>query len=167
METAIPALVLAGILVLSAALLADVTGQSVATVGDSWRDIGEIAEERLGTDLTSVSSSVDETGKTIILTVRNDGRTSIEAFDRMDVIVTYEAAGNQVYNAWLPYTEASSQPDNSWKVVSITNDMKNPGILDSGEEIVLQVVVDPAVVGPTNRWLVLATATGLSYTLYF
>jgi flagellar protein FlaF len=166
MENSIPALIIAGVLIIAAAVLGNVTNRSVSNVGDAWKDMEVVSEERLGTDLSLVSATLNPGGDIVTFSVQNDGRTSISDFELMDVIANYDGASGR-YSTWLPYTEEASQPDNSWKIAGITNDNKNPGILDTGEQLNISVVLDPVVTGPDNRWLSLSTDTGVSYTVNF
>jgi archaellum component FlaF (FlaF/FlaG flagellin family) len=166
MENSIPAIIIAGVLIISAAVLGNVTNRSVNSVGDAWRDMEAVSEERLGTDLAPVSANLDQTGQVVTLVLENNGRTSISNFDHMDVIANYDGLTGR-YSTWLSYTELALQPDNSWRVTGIANDNKNPGILDSGEQLTINVQLAPTVTGPANRWLSLATETGVSYSVTF
>lgn len=167
MEHTIPALLVAAIMILSGVLLADVTTSSVDNINQSWREIEAITEERLGTDLSVESTSVNGGGDEVTIDILNEGRTEIDAFEQMDFIITYDGQDAQRYSNWLPYNEDVSQPDNTWQITTIANDYRNTGVLDMGEQMTVRVLLDPATdVGP-NRWLVFATDTGISYTVYF
>jgi hypothetical protein len=166
-EQTIPALLVAAIMILSGVLLADVTTSSVDSINQSWREIEAVTEERLGTDLSVQSTTVNGGGDQLTIELLNEGRTPIEEFEAMDVIVTYDGQDAQRYTAWLPFDDAASQPDNTWQVTSIANDYRNIGVLDTGEQMTVRVLLDPATdVGP-DRWVVVATHTGISYTVYF
>lgn len=167
MEQTIPALLIAAIMILSGVLLADVTTSSVDNINQSWRDIEAIAEERLGTDLAVQSTTVNGVGDELAIQILNEGRTPIENYDLMDLIITYDGQDAQRYSAWLPFNEEVTQPDNTWQIAGITNDFRNIGVLDTGEQMTVRVRLDPATdVGP-DRWVVFATDTGISYTVYF
>ncbi len=166
MENTIPAIVIAGVLIISAAVLGNVTNRSVSNVGDAWRDMEAVSEQRLGTELEPVSATLDGGNQVVTLTLENNGRTSISNFGRMDVIANYDGLTGR-FSTWLAYTELALQPDNSWRVTGILNDNKNPGILDNGEQLTIDVQLTPAVDGPTNRWLSVATETGVTYTVTF
>lgn len=167
MEQTIPALLIAAIMILSGVLLADVTTSSVDNINQSWRDIEAIAEERLGTDLAVQSTTVNGGGDELTIDILNEGRTPIEDFELMDLIVTYDGQDAQRHVAWLPFNEEVTQPDNTWQIATIANDFRNVGVLDTGEQMTVRVLLDPATdVGP-DRWVVLATDTGISYTVYF
>lgn len=167
MEHTIPALLVAAIMILSGVLLADVTTSSVDNINQSWREIEAITEERLGTDLSVQSATVSGGGDEVTLEILNEGRTEIDDFDQMDIIITYDGQDAQRYATWLPFNEDPSQPDNTWQVTNITNDFRNIGVLDSGEQMTVRVLLNPATdVGP-DRWVVFSTDTGISYTVYF
>jgi archaellum component FlaF (FlaF/FlaG flagellin family) len=166
MENSIPALVIAGVLIIAAAVLGNVTNRSVNSVGDAWRDMETVSEARIGTDISVVSASIDPTNQVVTAVLQNNGRTSISDFSRMDVIANYDGLAGR-YSVWLPFSDLPSQPTNSWEVTGFTSDNKNPGILDSGEQMTVTVSLNPAVTGPTNRWLSIATDTGISFTVTF
>ena len=167
MEQSIPALLIGAILIIASVLIAGVTNSSVQTVNESWREMEAISEERLGTDITVVSTQVSVDSLEITAVVANEGRTPLSNFDHMDMIVNYEGTDAQRYAGWVPYSEDAPQPDNSWKVSGITNDYRNPGIVDTGEEVTILVKLNPGVKTGPERWLVFSTDTGVAYTVYF
>ena len=166
MEHTIPALILGAILVMGAVIMAGVTNNAVDTVGESWREIEVLSEERLGTDLSVVSTSVSAGGDDVDVVLRNDGRTSIWDSSLMDVIINYEGTDDTRYALWLPYTETPPQ-NNTWTVTAISGDYRNPGVLDNGEEMTIQIRLSPATKTGPDRWVVIATETGISYSIYF
>jgi len=167
MEHLIPALVLAAVIVFGGVILADATRGSVQTVDQSWRDIEALSEERLGTDLTVVSTQVTDGGATVTAVIRNEGRTSIVEPSHMDLIINYDGTDDERYVVWLPYTDTSPPGDNQWTVDSISGDYRNPGILDTSEEMTIRIRLNPATKDGPDRWLVLATETGVVYSIYF
>lgn len=166
MEHTIPALILGAILVMGAVIMAGVTNNAVDTVGESWREIEVLSEERLGTDLSVVSTSVSPGGDDVDVVLRNNGRTSIWDSSLMDVIINYEGTDDTRYALWLPYTETPPQ-NNTWTVTAISGDYRNPGVLDNGEEMTIQIHLSPATKTGPDRWVVIATETGISYSIYF
>lgn len=166
MENAIPAVVIAGILITAAALLGHATNSSVDNVGDAWRDMEAVSELRLGTDLSVVSADLDTDNNTVTVVIANQGSTPINDFSLMDVIANYDGASGR-YSVWLPYSDLVLQPANTWTVTAITNDIKDPGIVNTGEEMTIDVELDPEVSGASNRWLSVAAASGATYTVYF
>ena len=167
MEHAIPALVLAAIIVVSGVILAGVTNSSVDSVGQSWRDMEALSEERLGTDLTVVSTDVTGGGADLTVVLSNEGRTAIQEPALMDLIINYADTGDERHVLWLPHTDSNPPGDNQWTVDSISGDYRNPGIFDGGEEMTVKIHLNPATKDGPERWLVLATDAGVAYTIYF
>jgi archaellum component FlaF (FlaF/FlaG flagellin family) len=167
MEHAIPALVVAAVIVFGGVILADATRGSLQTVDESWRDIEAISEERLGTDLTVASTQVTDGGSTVTVVIANEGRTSISEPSYMDLIMNYDGTDVERHVVWLPYTDTSPPGDNEWTVDSISGDYRNPGILDTGEEMTIQIHLNPPTDTGPDRWLVLSTETGVAYSIYF
>lgn len=166
MENTIPGLVIAAILIVAGAVIAGVTSSSVNTVGDSWRDINLVTEERLGTEMGIVSTSVGNGDTDITVSISNSGRTSIYDPSFMDVIVNYPGTDNDRHLLWVPYTDGAVQ-DNTWTVSAITGDYRNPGVLDPGEEMTLLIRINPATLAGPDRWLVISSDSGVTYTVYF
>jgi archaellum component FlaF (FlaF/FlaG flagellin family) len=167
MEHTIPALLIAAVMILGGVLIADLTNDSINNVNDSWRQVELISEERLGTDLKVLSTEVNPDGSDITVVVLNDGRTSLSEFERMDLIVNYDGADLQRHNRWLPYTEELVQPSNTWKITAFVGDFRNPGVLDSGEQMTINIKISPPALAGLDRWFVLATDTGVTYSVYF
>ena len=167
MEHAIPALILAALIVVGGVILAGVTNSSLDSVGQSWRDMEALSEERIGTDLTVVSTDVTGGGADVTVVLSNEGRTAIQEPSLMDLVINYDGTDDERYVLWLPHTDNNPPGDNKWTVDSISGDYRNPGILDTGEEMTIQVHLSPATKDGPNRWLVLATELGIAYTIYF
>jgi len=167
MEHAIPALVIAALIVVCGVTLAGVTNSSIDNVGQSWRDMEALSEERLGTDLAVVSTDVTGGGADVTLVLSNEGRTAIQQPSLMDMIINYEGTDDERYVLWLPHTGDNPPGDNQWTVDSISGDYRNPGIFDRGEEMTIKIHLSPAIKDGPSRWLVLATEAGITYSIYF
>jgi archaellum component FlaF (FlaF/FlaG flagellin family) len=167
MEHAIPALVIAALIVVGGVVLAGVTNSSLDNVGQSWRDMEALSEERVGTDLTVVSTDVTGGGTDLTVVLSNRGRTAIQQPSLMDLIINYDGSDDERYVLWLPYSDNNPPGDNQWTVDSISGDYRNPGVLDTGEDMTIQIHLNPATKDGPNRWLVLATEAGIAYTIYF
>ncbi|HXG41185.1 MAG TPA: hypothetical protein VNL95_00440 [Dehalococcoidia bacterium] len=167
MEHTIPALIVAAAVLVGALVMTGVTTGAVERVDRSWRDMLAVAEERVGSALEQVSTDLSPDGTQVTVLLKNAGRVAIADPRLMDVIISYRDGSGQRHTRWLPYADGPLQ-DNTWQVASISNDRRNPGILDPGETMQVVVQVSPAVdTTNSDRWLVLALASGLSYTIYF
>jgi archaellum component FlaF (FlaF/FlaG flagellin family) len=167
MEHAIPALIIAALIVVCGVTLAGVTNSSLDNVGQSWRDMEALSEERLGTDLAVVSTDVTGGGTDVTVVMSNEGRTAIQEPSLMDLIINYDGSDDERYVLWLPYTDSNPPGDNQWTVDSISGDYRNPGIFDGGEEMTIKIHLRPGTKDGPNRWLVLATEFGITYIIYF
>lgn len=167
MEHAIPALVLAAIIVVSGVILAGVTNSSLDSAGQSWRDMEALSEERVGTNLTVVSTDVTGGGADLTVVLGNEGRTAIQQLSLMDLVINYPDTTDERHVLWLPHTDSNPPGDNQWTVDSISGDYRNPGIFDGGEEMTVKIHLNPATEDGPDRWLVLATDAGVAYTIYF
>ena len=154
----------AGLIVFAGMLIAAASHTSVGTVEESWREIEAVNEERLGTDYTFISATVAPGDAIVDIVFKNDGRTTMREPEHMDVIASYDGVDTQRWSTWLPYSEVAL--DNTWSITGITNDYSNPGYFDPGEEMTVEIRLGPAALAG-NRWLVVATDTGLAYTVYF
>ncbi len=166
MENGLPALLIAAILMLSTVLMArggflgaDAIGQSLKTSQTSYA-------EQNRTTLTVTSTSIDPTGANITITIRNDGQTPVASFANMDVVLQYFVAGGARYNVWVPYTSGPLAA-NTWTTGVFTNDVFEPGILNTGESVQILIRVNP-VVGPgTTNLAVIGTEKGVTVQTYF
>jgi hypothetical protein len=118
-----------------------------------------------------VITSVTVTGPLVEVGVRNDGETPLVDFSRMDVVVQHTSgdAGSGFTNQllYVPYSTELPLPDNAWRVLAITDDVVDPGILNAGESMTVQVRLNPAVGTPTSNWLQVTTELGISASTFF
>jgi len=106
------------------------------------------------------------------ITVSNSGQVKQANFINWDVIVQYYDASDNYYVKWLPYT--SSTPGNDqWTVDGIYEDADSqtaevfePNILNPGEEMVIQVKLDPPQGQWTTKYMTVATANGVPASAY-
>jgi archaellum component FlaF (FlaF/FlaG flagellin family) len=161
METSIPALLIAAIMMITSVVMARSGFSSVDRLGQSWQAMEQRLEERVRTQLTAVSAHVDESHTNITLQLRNDGQTPVADFARMDVVVQYFSESGMRYANWVPYTSGALQ-SNTWTVASILNDHVNPGVLDPEEILQIQIRVNPPMGTGTNGWIIVSTENGVT-----
>jgi archaellum component FlaF (FlaF/FlaG flagellin family) len=167
MEHTVPALIVAAAILIGGLVMTGVTTGALERVDRSWRDMLTVAEERMGTALEQVSTDLSPDGSQVTVVMKNAGRVAVADPRLMDVIISYRDTGGQQHNLWLPYADGPLQ-DNTWQVASISNDRRNPSILDPGETMELVVRVSPPIdTANSDRWLVVALASGVTYTVYF
>ncbi|MEX2247421.1 MAG: hypothetical protein WEC75_12135 [Dehalococcoidia bacterium] len=154
MENAVPALIIAAILMLATAFLARSGFMGVDAIGQELRASEIRYGEQNRTGLTVTATSIDGSGANVTVTVRNDGQTPLADFGAMDVLVQYFSESGTRYDKWLPYTSGGLTAD-TWTAGTFTDDVFEPGILNPGEGVEVLLRVNPVVgAGTTNRAVV-------------
>jgi flagellar protein FlaF len=166
METSVPALLVAVILLVSTVLFARTGYTSLDALGMSWKDMETRAGEQSRTRLTVTGTQVDDTGANVDVTLDNEGQTAIGDFERMDVVVQYTSESATYHVLWIPYTPGPLQ-SNTWTVQSITGDMFEPGIFNPGETLEMRIRLNPPVGMSTTNWAIISTRLGVSLSAYF
>jgi hypothetical protein len=171
METAITALIVISLLVLSILMVTERSLSAQATFSESLRQMQEGIEERSRTGITPIKAETKASGATIEITLKNTGNTKLADFGQWDVILEYDTGGGW-QTRWYSYTASSSA--NQWTVANIylnaaalTPEIFEPKIFNPGEEMVIQVNVSPAVGSPTTNWATIATPNGISASTVF
>jgi len=167
METALPAVIIIGLLILASLIMSEQMLSSQDAVSESWREMQERAEERARTDLSPVGAETLSAGYVVSITLRNDGDTKLADFDQWDVILQY-SSGNA---RWYPYGEFSDE----WQVAGIyldasegTAEAFEQGIFNPGEEMVVQVSLSLATQVPLGTHLAtVATPNGITASTVF
>ncbi len=133
----------------------------------TWQEMEDLSGERARTQLTPISSTIKNDGGTVEVILKNEGSTKLADFDRWDVILQYytDSAGYEI--AWYPYV-STFPVSNQWTNAGIYVDAATaqveafePGILNPGEEIVIQVQVNPTIGMTTTNMLTVSTVYGI------
>jgi archaellum component FlaF (FlaF/FlaG flagellin family) len=161
METSIPALLIAAILMITTVVMARSGYSSVDRMGQSWQVMEERLEEQVRTELTTVETLVDPSYANITVRLRNDGQTAIADWARMDVVVQYFSESGTRYVRWIPYASGALQ-SNTWTLVDIQNDSFEPDVLNSGEIAELRIRINPLMGVGTTAWVIVSTENGVT-----
>ena len=163
METSIPALLVAAIIMISTVVMARSGYTSVDRMAQSW----QVMEDRLGqqarTELTVVETSMDESKANLTVRLRNDGQTKIADYARMDVLVQYFSESGERYVRWIPYTSGALE-SNTWTVESISNDTFEPNVLNPSEILEMQIRINPPIGAGSTGWIIVSTENGVTAT---
>jgi archaellum component FlaF (FlaF/FlaG flagellin family) len=162
MDTAITGLIIITVLLLAVMGLYEHYFSAQDTILESWRELEERTEEKSRTDLSVAGTEVPlfSSGNTVNITVKNDGDTKLADFEQWDVILQYTGTDGD-HAAWYPYGSGL----NEW--TSIIDDLFEPGILNPGEEMMIQVSVLPPVASPTTNVATIATPNGITVSAVF
>jgi archaellum component FlaF (FlaF/FlaG flagellin family) len=166
MESGLPALIIAAIFMVSTVLVARGGFQGADAIGESLRQSEARYGQQNRTGLVFVSSAIDGSGTNLTITVRNNGQTPVADFGRMDVVVQYFGETGARYDKWLPFTAGALASD-TWKTGAFTNDVFEPGILNTGESVELQLRLNPAVGAGTSNLAIIGTEKGVTVQTYF
>jgi len=172
METVIVSLICIALMVVGGMTMSQGFLSSVDTSMASWENMGEINEEIMRTELSSINTTQPSAAK-LDVTLGNSGQTKLNDFDKWDVVVQYYDSSGSYYIKWLPYTDGTLGR-NEWKVKGIYIDAENktpetfdPGILNPGEEIIIRAKLDPPVGRGTTNLVVVSTPNGVSTSTPF
>lgn len=103
----------------------------------------------------------------VTVVVQNDGATEVVDFSRMDLVLQYQT-GSSALITYADFTTLTApQPSGTWRAVSISNDVIDPGVLNTGESMTVGVRLFPAVGVSTSNWLQITTELGVSASLFF
>lgn len=115
---------------------ADVTTATMKTAGD-------LKNQQLKTSLMLDGASGYVNG-TLSFAVHNEGSEKIANVSQMDIILTFTDAGSEIVDSyWVPAREPGQTTGTYWRnagIDSLTGDAINPGILDPGETLSVEVV---------------------------
>lgn len=166
MDSVLPALLAVTIMLIASLVIGRSSLSSFQVLSDSWLAAEERSVNLVRSDITITSvTRQGGAGTNFDLTVRNDGATRVVDFSRMDVVVRY-TSGSTTYNKYLDFNSTASPGDNEWSVISITDDVIDPSVLNTGETLDIEIQLNPAASNGTH-WLQVTTELGVSAQLFF
>ncbi len=174
MAHAIVSLISVAVMVTGVLAVASSSCSSVDLVSGSWGQMAEQTREMARTRISFAGREVGVQGINVEIILTNTGRMALGDFPRWDVVVEYYGGNQRVYCIkWLPYSEGVPG-DNEWTVHGIYLDAQTgepevfePGILNPGEEIVIQLRLSPKVWTNTTNRLLVATSNGVAAPVIF
>ena len=175
MEQALVALILIAILLSGAITLVSSAISPIDTITGSWKQMSEKTNEIQRTDISVIDTTVPEehSGAVVELTIRNEGKVSLYDYNSWDMIVQYYSDNTTRSVAWLPYTV--SLEDNKWTVPPYPDGITyngstetfEPNILNPGEDMKVQIQLDPPVALDSTNWATVSAANGVSTRTLF
>jgi hypothetical protein len=164
METAIAALIIIALIIFGLLTLFERALSAQDTIQQSWQEMEARLEEQSRTDLTPIGGETRVVGNDLVqITLRNDGDTKLANFEQWDVILQYTAGGNPVteWYSWGPGV-------NQWtELIDAGDDVFDPGILNPGERVMIQVWVSPSVTVSSTNWANISTPNGVNVSTVF
>ena len=165
MENGLPALMIAAILMLSSVLISRGGLLGADAIGQTLRESEDRYAQQNRTGLTITGTSIDGSGANVTVTLRNDGATPIGDWAAMDVLVQYFGETGTRYDKYLAYTQALGS--DTWTTGPFTDDIFEPGILNQGETVELQLRVNPVVGAATTNRVIVGTDRGVTVSTLF
>jgi len=165
MESVITAILMVSLLVLLIFGLAHYLLASQAQISDATREMQERLTERTRTDITTVGVEVTPAGDYVEVTLKNAGQTKLADFEYWDVILQYTDGSNGQHVQW--YAFASQWNYQIYQSLAPSLEVIEPGILNPGEYLRLQVNVSPPIGMGTTNLATVATPNGIAATAVF
>lgn len=172
METAIIALICIALIVLGGMTLAQGFMSSLDSSSAGLEEMSARAEDIMRTELTALDATQPSADR-LEVTLRNSGQTKLAGFASWDVIVQYYDTDGSYQVGWLPYVDGTPG-SNEWSKKMIYLDWGGgiaeafePGILNPGEEVVIEVGLYPSVGGDTTNLIVVTTPNGIPASATF
>lgn len=167
METLLITLIVMSIILFGALTITQRSLAAQEALAESWREMEERLEQSSRTDLAIIG--VQGQGSTIEITVKNTGDGKLADFQHWDCIVHYYAV-NAYLVKWLPYL----QTPQGWRVLGIYSqaaealpEVQEPGVLNPGEEMVIQTSLLPPLKADTVGLTTITTSNGISISSVF
>jgi hypothetical protein len=163
MDSVLPSVLGITALLLSSLVLGRSGFTSFRVLSDSWQGATKQSIQRLQSDIAI--TSVSRNGGGVDLVIKNDGVTPMVDFSKVDVVVQYNS-GNVTYAKYIPFTIATPQPDDTWQVLAIVDDVVDPRVLNTGESMSIRIELNP-VPDTANNWIQITTEQGISTSAMF
>jgi len=145
---------------------------STDSAAESWKQMVETAKEVSRTDIEAISA--ERQGPFVEVLVHNCGEVHLAQFSKWDVIVHYYDGGGSYHVSGLSYIEDGNPGNGEWTVVTIYSDdslsqeeVFEPGILNSGEVMLLRLRLNPAPGNNTTNWVIVSSDNGVVASAQF
>ena len=172
METAIVSIVCIALILVGGMTMSQGFLSSVDTTTAGMEDVSVRDEEIMRTNLSTLSANLTAPNW-LEVTLKNNGQTKLSDFARWDVIVQYYDSGGSYNVKWLPYV-TGALGDDQWTKKGIylnaagdTPEVFEPGILNPGEEMVIEAELNPKVGAGTTNDVIIFTPNGVLASISF
>jgi hypothetical protein len=170
MDTVLPAFVSIFIMLFGVLTLTNTLFSTQNTVSAASQVMQARLDERARTSLIPVSGSITNAGANIQLVYRNQGVTRLTDFSQWDVVVQYmdgsAPSGYHIdwraYTIGVPYTSTWAVSGIYLNAAKALSEAFDPGILDPGEELSIQLKFSPPVGNGKVALVTLSTGNGVT-----
>ena len=172
METAIVSIICIALVVFGGMAMSNgfITSVDASTAG--LLEAGDRNDNIMRTELSPVSTSLElVTGPDPLeIVVENNGQTKLADYDKWDVIVQYYDDTGEYHVQWLAYVPGASAAyewDVGWIKMNGQAEVFDPGVLNPGEQIMIQTKLEPSVGDNTTSMVVVSTPSGVTCSTFF
>jgi len=172
MEWAITVMISIALIVFGGMTMAQGFLSSTDSAALSIEDITITKGEIMRTEV-SLNSARQIGASLVEMLVGNTGQVKLASFGKWDVIVQYYDADYDYYIKWLQYTEGSLG-SNEWRKTGIfldasdnSSEVFEPGILNPGEEMEIELKLNPPPRAGTTVETVVTTPNGVRDSISF
>lgn len=162
MEISVGGVLISAVLLTAMLMLVRAANVSNTIVGMAVRDAANVSGERARMAI-SIQSASTAGGATTTIQVQNTGSVAISDFAHVDFYVDYVTSGGSAASTRLTRT-LGTPGANQWRLVSISPDVFQPGIVDPGETATLEGVLSPTMLNPSTGAVAIATPKGVAAT---
>lgn len=170
MESALATLILITVLLFAVLTLSYSYLESQDLLMAAEQEMQTRLADQAQTELAVVQTQIISPGISLEMTIRNVGSVKLNDFDKWDLIVESYHTPDTLAQRWLPY--AAAPGNNQWWVAGIyatsfRPEVFNPGILDPGEEMVIQINFLPPVAPESLNRVTIGAANGIQTAAFF
>jgi hypothetical protein len=145
---------------------------SLDSGAEAWKQMTETATEVARTDIEVINAQVQ--GSFVEVLVRNCGEVRLAQFSKWDVMAHYYDESGGYHVTRLSYTEDADPGDNQWNVETIYSsdsllqeEVFEPGILNTGEVMLIELKLSPAIGANTTNWVIVSSYNGVVASAQF
>ena len=162
METLLVSLVSMALIVVSTLAITLSTFKSANKMADAWRAMEE-RSSTMGQTQIQLQGPADYRGGVIYLQVLNEGHTNLQDFAQWDILVQYQGGST----AYLSYAANGLPSTGQWSTTGIfvtggLPEVFDPGILNPGEYMTLQLSVATPIQSGQMARVVVSTPNGVT-----
>ena len=136
-----------------------------ASFSDVSSQMSDLENKLVKTAITAQIQNNNKNDPNFDIDITNQNIEKLWEFDKFDVIVTY-TSGSIEYTETMRYSSTCPPTAGEWCVSSWSNDIQDPGILNYGETVRLNVELNIAAgpKGGTDMTVVVSTQNGVVAT---
>jgi hypothetical protein len=167
MSNAIVSIILVALMVIAGMSFSKTAINAFDEMCTSWQAAEETRLEAVRSGMSIVKATA--LAGTFNLFLKNTGQSPILNYEDWDIIAQYYDAEGNYYIKHLTYVKDISEGSDQWYCGTIYTDEKlsttevfQPGIIDPGEVISLQLDVFPVAGTGTLGWVIISTGNGFT-----